>query len=86
LSAGNYLDGNDFDSNASTHTVKKDKTCVMEIWCELFKGDPKALTPIQSREINDILKSFPEWERAKGVLRFGKLYGIQRAFIRKQNF
>lgn len=82
----NYLDGDDdFDAIASTQTMKKQKTCVMEIWCELFKGDPKALTPILSREINDILRSLDEWEPAKGGLRFGKNYGIQRAYIRKQN-
>jgi len=82
----NYLDGvDDFNTNASTVMVKKNKTCVMEIWCELFKGDPKNLTPIQSREINDILRSLDGWESAKGVLRFGKLYGIQRAYVRKQS-
>lgn len=82
-----YLDNpdDDFDSKASTHTMKKDKTCVLEIWCELFKGDPKSLTPILSREINDILRSLDGWEKAKGALRFGKIYGAQRAFTRKQN-
>jgi putative DNA primase/helicase len=82
----NYLDGvDDFDAAASTAMVKKNKTCVMEIWCELFKGDPKSLTPILSREINDILRSLDGWEKAKSVLSFGKIYGKQRAFIRKQN-
>ena len=82
-----YLDNpdDDFDTNASIHTMKKDKTCVLEIWCELFKGDPKSLTPILSREINDILRSFGGWERSKSNLSFGKNYGKQRAFIRKQN-
>jgi len=82
----NYLDNpdGDFGIVANTQTMKKDKTCVLEIWCELFKGDPKTLTPIQSREINDILRTLDGWEKAKSTLRFGKLYGIQRAFIRKQ--
>ena len=57
----------------------------MEIWCELFKGEPKALTPILSREINDILRGLEEWEPANSVLRFGKIYGTQRAYIRKQS-
>ncbi len=79
----NYLDGDDdFNTNASMHTVKKDKTCVMEIWCELLKGDPKALTPLQSREISDILRTMDGWSRASERLRFGKLYGIQRGFRR----
>ncbi len=83
----NWLDGNDdnFGVTASDVTFKKQKTCVMEIWCELFKGDPKGLTPILSREINDILRGLEEWEPANSVLRFGKLYGTQRAYIRKQS-
>ena len=56
----NYLDGNDddFGATASVDTTPKYKTCVIEIWCELFKGDPKALTPLMSREINEILRIF----------------------------
>jgi hypothetical protein len=83
----NYLDNQDdgFNAAASTETMKKDKTCVMEIWCELFKGDPKSLTPLISREINDILRSLDGWERSKSNLSFGRLYGKQRAYVRKQN-
>lgn len=82
----NYLDDpeNDFGAIASTQTTKKDKTCVMEIWCELFKGDPKNLTPILSREINDILRSMEGWERSKNPLRFGSIYGRQRGYVRQQ--
>lgn len=80
-----YLSGFDeFNAEASKETMKKQKTCVMEIWCELFNGDPKSLTPILSREINDILRSLDGWESAKGALRFGSLYGTQRAYRRKQ--
>ena len=56
----------------------------MEIWVELFNGEPKQLTPILSREINDILKGLDGWERYDKRLRFGKIYGSQRAFIRKK--
>lgn len=83
----NWLEGtdDDFGISASDITIKKYKTCVMEIWCELFKGEPKALTPILSREINDILRSLDGWEPANSVLRFGKIYGTQRAYTRKQS-
>ncbi len=82
----NYLEDtdNDFDTNSSSYTMKKDKTCVMEIWCELFKGDPKALTPLLSREINEILRTFDDWERSKNPLRFGSIYGRQRGYTRQQ--
>lgn len=78
-------DTDEFDIEGDIQLIKKDKTCVMEIWCELFKGDAKTLTPLLSREINDILKNLDGWERSKGALRFGKIYGAQRAFMRKQN-
>ena len=63
-------------------TVERYKVCVMEIWCEVFNGDPKNLTGMTSREINNILRQLPEWEDEKR-LKFGKLYGQQRAFVRR---
>ncbi|KEI96571.1 hypothetical protein N496_15410 [Clostridium botulinum A2B3 87] len=78
----NYIQGSDF-GEIPEGNLRRDKTCVMEIWVELFNGDPKQLTPLHSREINDILKGLKEWERHKSKLRFGKVYGIQRAYIRK---
>lgn len=77
-----YIQGGDFGEEPEG-TIMRTKTCVMEIWCELFNGDPKQLTPMMAREINDILNGLHEWEKAKGSLRFGKSYGKQRAFIRK---
>lgn len=79
----NYIHGSEF-GDIPEGNVRRDKTCVMEIWVELFNGDPKQLTPLQSREINDILKGFQGWKSYEGRLRFGKVYGTQRAFIREQ--
>ena len=82
-----WLSGNDdFDTIAEEAELRKDRTCVMEIWCELFRGDPKQLTPILSREINDILRGLEGWEKVNTHLRFGKIYGKQRGFRRLQNF
>lgn len=78
----NYIHGSDF-GEVPEGTIQRTKTCVMEIWVELFNGDPKQLSPIISREINDILSELDGWEKVKGTLRFGKVYGRQRAFIRK---
>lgn len=75
--------GDDFDTVEAT--MRRDKVCVLEIWCELFGGDPKQLGPLQSREINDILRSLKDWERNKAPLKFGKAYGQQRAFTRIQS-
>jgi putative DNA primase/helicase len=47
----NYIHGSDF-GETPVGDITRTKTCVMEIWCELFNGEPKMLTPIMSREIN----------------------------------
>jgi len=78
----NFIQGTEF-GEAKEGTLRRDKTCVMEIWVELFNGDPKQLTPMLSREINDILAGIKGWEKYNSKLRFGKVYGVQRAFIRK---
>ncbi|AQS04768.1 virulence-associated E family protein [Clostridium beijerinckii] len=78
----NYIHGGDF-GESQEGTITRTKTCVMEIWCELFNGDPKMLTQITSREINDILKGIDGWKSYDGRLRFGKTYGTQRAFVRE---
>lgn len=65
-------------------TLKKDRVCVLEIWCELLDQRPGNLKPINSREINDILRSLDGWEQAS-TLRFGSFYGIQRGYKRLIN-
>lgn len=77
----NYIHGSEF-GDLPEGSIRRDKTCVMEIWVELFNGDPKQLTPLQSREINDILRGLKGWESYDSKLRFGKIYGTQRAYVR----
>jgi predicted P-loop ATPase len=79
----NYIQGNDF-GDSRTGTMQRTKTCVMEIWVELFNGDPKQLSPMLSREINDILKGLQGWTKYDKGLKFGKVYGTQRAFVKEQ--
>ena len=45
-----YIQGGDFGEEPKGE-IKRDRTCVMEIWCELFGGDPKQLTPLQTLSI-----------------------------------
>lgn len=80
----NFINGGEFTDTYEA-TMLRTKVSVIEIWCELLNGDPKQLTPLQSREINDILRSLPGWERAKNPLNFGAAYGRQRAYVRKEN-
>lgn len=80
-----YIHGSDFGAAEEGH-ISRDKVCAMEIWVELFQGDQKALTPIQSREINEILRKIKGWvpySKGTGKLKFGRNYGLQRAFVRE---
>ncbi|MBR0575696.1 hypothetical protein KCG48_04990 [Proteiniclasticum sp. BAD-10] len=72
------------EDNFDTGNVQRDKICVAEVWAECYGGDPKNLTPLKSREINDILRTFDDWEQAGESLRFGAAYGKQRAFLKKK--
>ncbi|WZY00348.1 virulence-associated E family protein [Bacillus sp. FSL W7-1360] len=76
-----YFHGVDFGKEKCSGQAR-DRICAMEVWVELFQGDPKQLTVMTSREINDILRRMPGWEYTGSKLRFGKDYGIQRAYKR----
>lgn len=81
-----FLGESDFGGKTEG-SVLRDRVCAMEVWVELFGGDPKQLTPMQAREINDILRRMPGWgpySKNRGRLKFGSLYGIQRAFVRDE--
>jgi predicted P-loop ATPase len=67
--------------------IKRDRVCAMEIWCECFGNQPKALRNLDAREINNIMQRMPGWkpyEKAGGRLKF-KLYGQQRAYVAVSN-
>ena len=71
----------------SDETFQRDKTCAMEIWCELFDGDLKSLDARRKAEITNALLKMDDWApvdlaKDKGRRRFN-LYGSQRAFLRK---
>ncbi len=83
-----FIHGTDFGT-AEEGIIKRDKVCAMEIWMELFRGDTKQMTPMQAREINDILRKMEGWEpysKGTGKLKFGRNYGLQRAFVREGAF
>lgn len=63
-------------------TVERDRVCALEIWVEVYGGDPKHFKPVDARNINDIMREMPGWIPAKKPMRFGKLYGVQRGFVK----
>lgn len=72
----------DFEGPVRANTVPRMKICVMEVWCELFRGDPKMLTRPMSIEIGDVLRTLEGWEPGYAI-RPGGEYGRQRGYIRK---
>jgi predicted P-loop ATPase len=62
-------------------TERRERVCAIEIWAELFKGDIKAYSPIQAREITSMLRQVKGW-KFYGATPCGKPYGKQRAFVR----
>ena len=59
--------------------LKRTRVCAMEIWVELFEGDPKNLQPVMSRNISEALRAIPGW-RYKMTRPFSKPYGKQRSY------
>ena len=80
-----YYDANDseeFSFEYDNDSMKKrDKVCILEIWCELFRGQKKDLNRQKSNELAEIILKTGEWERLTSTGKFG-VYGIQKGFKR----
>lgn len=66
--------------NIGEGTVKRDRICAAEVWCELLGGDLKNMNRGQANEINNVLRKMPGWEEQKSI-RF-KHYGVLKGFKR----
>lgn len=81
------LHGTDFGKIDKNDVSLREKVCAAEIWCELLKNDIKHLNPFEARKITAVLNKMPRWEKHKkgtGKLYFGKIYGHQTAYVRKE--
>lgn len=80
-----FLGSSEFDGAAANGTVRRDKVCIMEIWCECFCKERQNLKRTDSYEIETILSKLPGWSKYTGNS-MGKLrvpgYGVQRVFVR----
>ncbi len=79
-----YYDSNsgEFNFEYSTENMKKrDKVCILELWCELFRGQKKDLNRQKSNELAEIILKTGEWERMNTPRKFGA-YGSQKGFRR----
>jgi predicted P-loop ATPase len=82
-----FLCGSEFGDAPQTGTVRRQKVCTMEIWCECFGKERQNLKRTDSYEIEGILKRLGGWEvmtsNGHGKTRF-PLYGPQKTFVRNE--
>lgn len=64
--------------------IPRGRVCALEVWCEALNGDSKYFKRQDALEINGIIEKTPGWEKTKNGARFGKDYGLQKGFFRKQ--
>lgn len=80
-----FLNGSEFDGNVREGSERRERVCVMEIWCECFGKQRETLKKCDSYEIEGILYKLGGWERYSGSSS-GKMriagYGVQKTFIR----
>jgi predicted P-loop ATPase len=82
-----FVRGDEF-SKEIVGTLKRDKVCTMEVWCELFGKEPSSMRKIDSYEINAILRKIEGWEKyngnKNGMMNL-PIYGKQRIYVRMDN-
>lgn len=72
------------DPLSKNGTVQKDFVCIAEIWCECLGKEKNDMSRYNTREINEILRSMPEWEAIASTKNFS-LYGKQKYYKRKDS-
>jgi predicted P-loop ATPase len=80
-----FLGDSEFDGGTRKGSVRREKVCIMEIWCECFGKERQNLKRTDSYEIEGILNRIGGWGRysgnASGKMRISG-YGIQKTFVR----
>lgn len=64
-------------------TVRREKVCVAEIWCELFGGTYKDMTSNNTKNIHAMLNRVQGWSYTDKSIRFS-IYGKHRAYVRRE--
>jgi predicted P-loop ATPase len=77
----NYMNGDEFETDRTTGTVRRERVCIAEIWCECFGKDKGNLGRLESNTIAAIMAKMESWEKAEASMRF-KLYGVAKGYIR----
>jgi len=80
-----FIHDDDF-GQTTTGTVTRDRVCVAEIWCELFRKDLMSIKRTDIDDLHGLIRRIDGWRRYAGN-KDGKLwfrfYGSQRTYERK---
>jgi predicted P-loop ATPase len=80
-----FLYGTDFDGGIKEGTVKRERVCTLEIWCECFGKQRENIKKSDSYEIESIMQRIDGWQKytgnKSGKIRFSD-YGIQKGYVR----
>ena len=74
-------------SEEPTGFCQRDRVCALEILAECLGMDPGKIRRQDSDEIHTIMTSMDGWkkyEKGTGKMKFGRIYGPQRAYVREQ--
>ena len=81
-----FLGEGEFGSGGKVGTVRRERVCIREIWCECFGKERQNLKRTDSYEIEGILLRLGGWKKytanSSGKTRVPG-YGIQRTFVRE---
>lgn len=69
------------DPLAPQGTIRKEFVCTAEIWCECLGKDKTDMTRYNTKEINNIMNTLPDWEFVSSTKNF-PIYGKQRFYKR----
>lgn len=72
------------DPLAKVGTIQRDFVCIAEIWCECLHKEKTDMSRYNTREINDILRSLPDWEFISSTKTF-PIYGKQKYYKRRDS-
>lgn len=72
------------DPLAKNGVHQKDVVCIAEIWCECLGKDKTDMSRYNTRDINEILRSLPDWAPVTSTKNFS-IYGKQKYYKRKDS-
>lgn len=76
----NFLNGGEFGSTA-VGTIRRERLCNMEIWCECFEKERSNLKRQDANEISTIMARIDGWKKSDTKIKFA-LYGVVVGYVR----